>query len=97
MTDRAKVILGLEYCAQVADDTCDECPYDEGFGGPGCAQLAKDALELLKEQEPVAPTVDEDLEDKNLFKCVCGGSLGMKGIFRYCPWCGRKVLWDETD
>ena len=54
MTDREKVILGLEHCANWAPnpDTCDECPYG-GHGVYGCAQLPRDALELLKAQRPV--------------------------------------------
>lgn len=53
MTDREKVISGLEHCANwsASMDTCDECPYG-GNGVYGCAQLARDALALLKEQEP---------------------------------------------
>ena len=49
MTDREKVISGLEHCANwsASMDTCDECPYG-GNGVYGCAQLARDALALLK-------------------------------------------------
>lgn len=100
MTDRKMVIRGLEYCAQVADDTCDECPYDEGFGGPGCAQLAKDALALLNTQE------SEWLEDSDpgqeygttwaCRKCMC--SIHKPYVwnpynsgYKYCLNCGAKM------
>ena len=49
MIDLEKVIKGLEHCSE---DGCKDCPYD-----PDCTMcdgftlLAKDTLELLKEQE----------------------------------------------
>lgn len=64
MTDREKVIEGLECCA---DDKpfyhahCDDCPYNglnpDNLGG--CTKLYRDALELLKEQEPRVIDADE--------------------------------------
>ena len=56
MTDREKVIRGLECCAAMSGDECRECPYskecldaDLPYGMP---HLAADALALLKAQEP---------------------------------------------
>lgn len=47
--DRVKVIKGLEYCEEYFN-CCDKCPYWDG--GTHCAaDLAHDALELLKEQQ----------------------------------------------
>lgn len=58
MTDREKVIKGLEHCSNKS--LCnDSCPYssilrDPNFGIDECiTQLAHDALELLKEPEIV--------------------------------------------
>lgn len=56
-------------------------------------------LELLKEQEPVAPDVDSE------GTCSCGNCGETVGYFpagfrtpeklcKYCPECGRKVKWD---
>ena len=46
MTDREKIIKGLEYCSKGCSRNC---PY---FETEGCtALLANDALALLKEQE----------------------------------------------
>ena len=54
MTDREKVIKGLEICVNRVPGKydCNECPYE--IDGNYCEiNLAKDALELLKEQEAV--------------------------------------------
>ena len=56
MTDREKVIKGLECCGETM--TCNQCPYDSEMGG--CFRnLKADALNLLKEQEPRVLTHDE--------------------------------------
>lgn len=56
MTDREKVIKGLECCINdkpFYHAHCTECPYNglipDSLGG--CTKLYCDALELLKEQE----------------------------------------------
>ena len=51
---REKVIQGLECCSKDKDH-CNECPY---YSEEDCWQLERDALELLKEQEPVIQKVD---------------------------------------
>ena len=71
MTEREKVIKGLECCIS-KDDRCDECPYMTGKeqigemnGEPeyvyGCDRLTltTDALALLKAQEPGVMTLEE--------------------------------------
>ena len=56
----------------------------------------KQAVEhYLQEQEPVKP---ELRMSKHGFRqwIVCGNCYGkMHGIYDYCPWCGRKVKWNE--
>ncbi len=48
MPDREKVLIGLEHCSRGVIG-CNDCIYRRDFG---CrAQLAADALELLKEHE----------------------------------------------
>ncbi len=49
--DKEKVKKGLECCSFLKANTCRECPYWNVYGSSECAQMAKDALELLKEQE----------------------------------------------
>ena len=61
--------------------------------------LTKDVIELLKEQEPVKPTVDEF---GNAY-CICGENVGFipqndktlpKVLCNYCNECGRKLVWE---
>lgn len=56
MVDREKVLRGLE-CLATDAVPCTECPYcNQGF----CpSAVARDAIELLKEQEPRVLTWDE--------------------------------------
>ena len=72
MTDREKVIKGLECCAECGKCKS-ECPYDgKNNSMYGCTtRLAKDALELLKAQEPRLIT-EEDFEDKTRVDDACG-------------------------
>lgn len=63
MTDREKVIKGLECCS--SGNMCKEkCPYDElGCEWTDCVRpLAKDALSLLKAQEPRLLKEDDFVE-----------------------------------
>lgn len=90
MADIKKVIIGLEHCADRR--FCNDfCPYsdiirDQNRGMDECVSaLAKDALELLKEQEARVMTLDEVkafdwdycyLEEERLtgkeYRAVCG-------------------------
>ena len=97
MTDREKVIKGLECCNEFM--TCKaNCPYRND----GCREiLSRDALALLKSQEPVEPILDIDT-----WKCGdCGHALEHQQLlgdnvlfheqYNYCPECGRAVKWDD--
>lgn len=97
MVDREKVIKGLEHCGQPTE--CDGCPYDSEMGG--CFRYLKaDALNLLKEQEPIEPKVDVDewrcgncgheLEHQELL----GENVLFHEQYSYCPQCGKAVKWD---
>lgn len=56
MTDRKKVIEGLEHCSE---DGCKDCPYEtDCIMADGFSELAKDVLELLKEQETIVHCKD---------------------------------------
>lgn len=55
MTDaekREKVVRGLEKCTECLGCCSDECPYYSHTSSCGGVQLRRDALALLKEQEP---------------------------------------------
>ena len=103
MTDREKVLKGLECCAATNSDECRKCPYsDECWIDSlyGISHLAGDALALLKEQEPVKAVADGE----DSFICNnCGTVIGWDawepgGVEevkdKFCPECGRPVKWD---
>ena len=81
MTDREKVIKGLEgvleWLSEGEDRKC-----------VAAYRAVEDALELLKEPEPVSPFCDKGL-------CVCGncGNWVYKSD-RYCSKCGKAVKWE---
>ena len=99
MIDREKIINALEQCINGCDD---ECPYE--YGGAVTLEycrddLMRDALELLKEQEPVTWSYKY-----NCFTCSnCGLDIVDEVYYminkpiNFCPTCGRKVKWDETN
>lgn len=100
MTDREKVIKGLEYC----QDGCgDECPYwTRQLGSTSIcrSEMERDALALLKAQEPVKPI----LQSGGNYVC---GNCGMYTVgymhpltgesvqtWKYCGKCGKRVKWE---
>ena len=84
MPDREKAIRGLIVCSGDGE-CCDRCPYQ---GEEYCTDaVMRDALELLREQEPVKP----------FHECTDGlypRTLISNKYFVFCPYCGRKVKWD---
>ena len=98
MPDRENVIKGLEICVNRApgEYDCAKCPY-ESYGNDCEIRLTKDALVMLKEQEPIKPTINEYGEAY----CVCGENVGIipssKNLpsirSKYCPECGRRMEW----
>ena len=103
MIDREKVIKGLECCAAGNSGKCiKECPYDFVNNANCTAGMARDALELLKNQEPIKPVVNQDE-----WVCGCCGTelerqkmISPNAIFHdlydYCPHCGKKVDWEAV-
>jgi len=68
------------------------------------AQCVRDALALLREQEPVEPFARYDALRREFDCGVCGFLVGFENAFddrryraKYCPECGKKVKWDEAD
>lgn len=103
MVDREKVIKGLVWCMNEKHDCYREkgCPYENEGEDIGCKYaLHRDALALLKAQEPVKPVVDIDtwkcgncrhtLEHQELL----GDNVLFHEQYNYCPECGRAVKWD---
>lgn len=67
--------------------------------------VIEDAIELLKEQEPIKPTVSVDtwicskcghtLESQELIDDKENPQVLIHEQYEYCPCCGRKVKWDD--
>lgn len=105
MTDREKVMKGLECCLDCKDDNCPaDCPYMEDCFPDGTALTAiypvlTDAYELLKMQEPkpMLDIADSVLHSAVVGKCPsCGETLLSQEDkpTRFCRYCGQEVTWD---
>lgn len=71
MTDRERVIKGLEHCSEGG---CKECPYEQDCTmADGFSELASDALELLKQQQWVS--VKDRLPEKLTLVLVCNHGI----------------------
>lgn len=95
---REEVIKGLECCmsGQLDGLGCSRvpCPYNQFMDCEGI--LHRDALALLKKQEPVKPVFERTfISNIEIYDCgKCGTSLGAKGIAKYCMNCGQAVKWE---
>lgn len=91
MIDREKVIKGIRKC--LSHKPCGEngCPYEdecavEHLNDP----LLRDALTLLKEQEPVEPLYGSHGERR------CGVCRNKFFVYKqlFCASCGRAAKWE---
>jgi hypothetical protein len=89
-----RVIYDLERCTCHVPDACRDCSKYASETGLKCMEnLMMDALELLKEQEPVKLRFI-DGKRNHFVKCGnCNFDL-MHGM-KFCPHCGRAVKWDD--
>ena len=98
MADREKTINGLECCTTMDEygyPSCEKCPYSDVDGTcPNIDALHRDALELLREQEPVKPiTTGKGILERT--RCgACGSEIANSHF--YCWYCGKKVKWDAV-
>ena len=110
MTDREKVIKGLECCKESTEDDpfqmCGECPYgDISLFVQDCrAILSEDALKLLKGQEAVPPVMTDTIRGIAVQCGVCRKTLYTiadtisanypKEHVHFCIECGTPVKWE---
>ena len=101
MMDKCEnVIKGLECCTTQGFGCIEnkKCPYGVQRYGSHCVDsLLRDALALLKAQEPVEPLrINHDTKWQRDTECICGecGSSFYRLKVNFCPWCGRAVKWD---
>lgn len=111
--DREKVIRGLENIVSDMQEEIDEWrDYSDSELSHGLtcdcewwyntAQMLKDAIAMLKAQEPVEPTIDTHWETPSVYdddvkvtenKCgACGAEIDKWD--KYCRVCGRAVKWE---
>lgn len=97
MPDREKVLKGLERCYK-RDKACIYCSYH----GECCtSRLARDALALLKAQEPVLlldqhKSGDHFINANSPWKSTCprcGKKIEGRQT-RFCKYCGQAVKWE---
>ena len=102
MADIQKVIKGLE-CCSVLEGHCEKCPYEtEGFVADCTSALAIDALELLKEQQPLEVVYDINPMTRLpvSFCPKCGEAIQRHEYGRpemtqlFCSYCGQAVKWN---
>ena len=110
MSSPKKVIKGLECCFKYETHLsiagsliCEECPYNkDDYSGTCTSLLLKDALELLKEHEPILLENQHkpyghiiNVNSPWISKCPrCGKKIEGKQT-RFCKYCGQAVKWDE--
>ena len=98
MIDREKVIKGLECCTNQNVNCKAECPY---YGAKPCPEMdcfdvvKKDALALLKAQEPKPVHVTAIISNRKIGECPnCGKPINSGDYPRYCGDCGQAVKWE---
>lgn len=97
MIDREKVIRGLEYCLEIeGDGACNGCPYDDDCFNENveCGEpMMRDALALLKAQEPL-PAKIEGSDIIQIGRCPACGKVMVPWGASHCHECGQAVKWE---
>ena len=94
------VLYALNCRAADTPSTCAECSYYvPKYSCCNLRQIMRDALDLLKEQEPITPCIrgEEGFSYNDLTRQYGCGSCG-KPIDRrdeFCRHCGKRVKWDD--
>lgn len=94
MNDIEKVIKGLTICYE-PPAKCEDCPYHDLPDEQSCNDaLCLDALELLKQQEPMTVRFTT-----STIRCPkCGKQITSRGAIhreiKFCWKCGQAVKWE---
>ena len=93
MTDRDKVIIGLECCLANRHNNCPYKSTDEGIDKvTTCTTyLMQDALALLRKQKPVQVIQRESMH--MLFWCCGSCGVAITDGDKFCRMCGKAVKW----
>jgi len=97
MPDMEKAITGLqierECVSRDCDRDCGEC--DLVQDREWLLSVYDDAIELLKEQEPIKPKSKVRHGENGQIQHWCGNCMAMlHGKPKYCSNCGRQVKWE---
>ena len=96
MTDIEKVIKGLEELEGFLFKEYTNIKAEESKIYYDRFKSLSDALELLKEHEPIEPIAQLDRDEDYIFLCSnCKGEIFGGDVLHdnYCPTCGRLVNW----
>lgn len=101
LIDKEKVIKGLECCIRTYDFCPEECPYRKRICYGECGVM-DDALKLLKTQEHIKPKVTKRKTGfgnvlSYWFNCGDCNKPIERLKYRFCPYCGKGIKWDEWD
>lgn len=98
MPDREKVKYSIERCISHVPDACRDCAYDAGHPYNECVEMMlKDALALLKEQQPKTGKWIPVTNGRGGHECnQCHDYApsyqdGDEDLSRFCPCCGAKM------
>ena len=90
MPDVKEVIKGLECCSKGDCADCDNCTYHGVQTDVPCeSTLMRDAIALLKAQEPVEP-----IENAGFYYCGACRYAFTSVRQKYCSECGMAVKWE---
>lgn len=104
MIDGRQVTYDIERCVSHVPDACRDCSHYTGTVGFECMEkLMSNALELLKEHEPVLlknqhkPYGDSlNANAPWISRCpACNKKVEGKQT-RFCKYCGQAVKWNES-
>ena len=84
MTDIDEVIQAVETAFDVWIDEYTGC---SNFKEDKVRQMKENALELLKEQEPVV------VYESKISRCACGNTVNRYWHPKFCGYCGKELMW----